>query len=126
MVQGKVAGLMNLSKEQLAKGYASAHSWLKNAKAKAEAPIKQGTRTVSGLLGGCVSGAVHAYIPEVMGLPVDGTLGVIISLGSLLYAGDTAADAAAVFGVGLAAPALSRGTESLITSARQKAAANKK
>ena len=76
--------------------------------------MAQGAHTLSGWGGGIASGVIRAFVPELFGLPVDGALGVAISLLCLLKAGDSLVDATAVFGVGLAAPAFSRGTEGII------------
>lgn len=107
----KAHELMTLSKDELVKKGAAMATSLRNIKNKAKAPLKQFAGTASGWAGAAVSGVTHYYIPDVMGVPVDGAVGVLISLGCLMGAGDSLADASAIFGVGLAAPAISRGVE---------------
>lgn len=109
------AAIQGMTKEELATGYQRLKSYVVKAKEKVQAPMEQGALTLSGWGGAVVSGAIQVYVPEVYGFPVDGVAGVAISVLSLLGAGDGKMwDAAAVFGVGLAAPAFSRGTASLI------------
>jgi hypothetical protein len=93
--------LANLDKHELVAAVHRYKNYIVNAKEKLQAPMQQG--------------ALRAFVPEVFGVPVDGVIGVAISLFSLMGAGDGKIwDATAVFGVGLAAPAFSRGTEGLI------------
>lgn len=106
--------IQSMSKDELANALTRTRNYLSNLKEKAQAPLQQGAFTLSGWGGGIMSGVVRAFVPEVFGIPVDGAVGVGISLLSLLGAGDKLWDASAVFGVGLAAPAFSRGTEGLI------------
>ncbi len=109
-----LATLRDMSKDELISGLARAKAAAINLKEKLEAPMAQGANTLAGWGGGIASGVIRAFIPEVFGLPVDGTLGVLTSLLCLLKAGDSLVDATAVFGVGLASPAFSRGTEAII------------
>lgn len=109
-----LATLRDMSKDELISGLARAKAAAINLKEKLEAPMAQGASTLAGWGGGVASGLIRAFIPEVFGLPVDGTLGVLTSLLCLLKAGDSLVDATAVFGVGLAAPAFSRGTEAIV------------
>ena len=106
--------LATRSKEELARGMASLahkmHGFIESKKA----PLLQLAHTASGLGGGVVSGVIRTFLPELWGIPVDGTLGVITSLFCLAGAGDNLVDAVAEFGVGLAAPAFSRGTEGIL------------
>lgn len=106
--------IQGMNKEELVNALTRTKNYIVNLKEKAQAPLQQGAFTLSGWGGGIVSGLVRAFVPEVFGVPVDGAVGVAISLLSLLGAGDKLWDASAVFGVGLAAPAFSRGTEGLI------------
>lgn len=107
--------IQSMSKDELVNAYQRAKNYLATTKAKVQAPMEQGALTLSGWGGWIVSGVVQVYIPEVFGVPVDGVAGVAISLLSLLGAGDGKLwDASAVFGVGLAAPAFSRGTAAMI------------
>jgi hypothetical protein len=115
------AAIQTMSKEELLTGYQRMKAYITNAKAKIAAPMTQGTLTLSGWGGGIASGVVRTFVPEVFGVPVDGVAGVAISLLALLGAGDGAIyDAMAVFGVGLAAPAFSRGTEGLLRTWMEK------
>jgi len=109
-----LAVLREMNKDELISSLGKAKSALINLREKLEAPMAQGAHTMSGWGGGIVSGVIRAFVPELFGLPVDGALGVAISLLCLLKAGDSLVDATAVFGVGLAAPAFSRGTEGII------------
>lgn len=109
-----LALLREMNKDELISSLGKAKSALINLREKLEAPMAQGSHTMSGWGGGIASGVIRAFLPELFGLPVDGTLGVAISLLCLLKAGDSLVDATAVFGVGLAAPAFSRGTEGII------------
>ncbi len=109
-----LAVLRDMSKDELITGLARAKAAAINLKEKLEAPMAQGASTLAGWGGGVASGLIRAFIPEVFGMPVDGTLGVLTSLLCLLKAGDSLVDATAVFGVGLAAPAFSRGTEAIV------------
>lgn len=107
--------ITTMSKDELVSAVNRYKNYIVNAKAKLQAPMQQGALTLSGWGGGIASGVIRAFVPEVFGVPVDGVLGVAISLFSLMGAGDGKLwDASAVFGVGLAAPAFSRGTEGLI------------
>jgi hypothetical protein len=107
--------IQTMSKDELVSAVHRYKNYIINAKEKLQAPMAQGALTLSGWGGGIASGVIRAFVPEVFGVPVDGVLGVAISLFSLLGAGDGKIwDATAVFGVGLAAPAFSRGTEGLI------------
>lgn len=107
----------DMTKDQLVSAverYQKYKQYIVNAKQKMAAPIEQFTLTASGWGGGVVSGVVRAFVPEVFGAPVDGVLGVLISLFALTGAGEQIWDATASFGVGLATPAFSRGVEGLI------------
>lgn len=106
--------IQTMSKDELVSALSRTKNYIANLRDKAQAPLQQGAFTLSGWGGGIVSGVVRAFMPEVFGVPVDGALGVAISLLSLMGAGDRLWDATAVFGVGLASPAFSRGTEGLI------------
>ncbi len=107
--------IQTMSKDELQSAYHRMKSYIQTTKAKVQAPMEQGALTLSGWGGGIVSGVVRVFIPELFGVPVDGVAGVAISLLSLLGAGDGKMwDVSAVFGVGLAAPAFSRGTEQLL------------
>ena len=107
--------VQGMTKEDLATGYLRLKNYLSKAKDKVQAPMAQGMLTLSGWGGGVLSGVVQYYVPEVFGFPVDGVAGVALSLFSLLGAGDNKLwDASAVFGVGLAAPAFSRGTTAML------------
>lgn len=103
-----------MSKDELVDALTRTKKYIVNLREKAQAPLQQGAFTLSGWGGGVASGVVRAFMPEVFGVPVDGAVGVAISLLSLMGAGDRLWDATAVFGVGLASPAFSRGTEGLI------------
>jgi hypothetical protein len=109
-----LATLHGMTKDELVSGLARAKAALINVRDKLEAPMTQGASTLAGWGGGVASGLIRAFIPEVFGLPVDGVLGVLTSGLCLLKAGDSLVDATAVFGVGLAAPAFSRGTEAIV------------
>lgn len=109
-----MAGEMTMTKDEALSALTRAKNSLVKIKEAAEAPLAQGMCTLSGIGGGVASGVIRAYVPEVYGIPVDGALGVAISVLSLLGAGEKIYDATAVFGVGLAAPAFSRGTEALV------------
>jgi hypothetical protein len=109
-----LATLRDMSKDELITGMARAKQTLQRIRTEMEAPMAQGAKTLAGWGGGVTSGVIRAFIPELFGLPVDGTLGVATSLLCLLKAGDSLVDATAVFGVGLSAPAFSRGTEALV------------
>lgn len=119
----KATELAQLTRDELTRKAMSMAGTLRNLRQKGKAPLKQFAGTFSGWCGGAVSGVTHYYLPEVLGVPVDGAVGALISLGSLMGAGDSLADTAAVFGVGLTAPAISRGVE---TSIRTLAAKSKK
>jgi hypothetical protein len=106
--------LMTMNKEDLANALQRTRSYITNLKKSAAAPLNQGACTLAGWGGGISSGVIRAFIPEVFGLPVDLGLGIATSLIALTGAGDKLVDAVAVFGVGLAAPGFSRGTEGLI------------
>jgi len=118
MANGSVSEAAHLlatrSKEELAKGLASATTRLKNFIEGSKAPLMQLAHTGAGWGGGIASGVIRTFLPEVWGIPVDGTIGVITSLVCMAGAGDHLVDAVAEFGVGLAAPAFSRGTESIM------------
>lgn len=109
-----LATLKSWDKDELIQGLARAKAAALNLKNKLEAPMEQGASTLAGWGGGIASGVIRAFIPEVFGLPVDGVLGVLTSLFCLLKAGDSLVDATAVFGVGLASPAFSRGTQAIV------------
>lgn len=107
--------IQTMSKDELVSAVHRYKNYIVNMKEKLQAPVQQGALTISGWGGAIGSGVIRAFVPEVFGVPVDGALGVALSLFSLLGAGDGKIwDATAVFGVGLAAPAFSRGTEGLI------------
>lgn len=109
---GQKAGeLAQLTRDELIRKGTSMAMTLKRVREKGKAPLKQFAGTFAGWTGGAVSGVTHYYLPEVLGVPVDGGVGVLVSLGALMGAGDSLADAAAIFGVGLTAPAISRGVE---------------
>ncbi len=107
----KAMELAGLTREELIRRGAAMAASIKRVKERTKAPIKQFAGTFSGWTGGAVSGVVHYYLPEVLGVPVDGAVGALISLGCLAGAGDPLADAGAIFGVGLTSPAISRGVE---------------
>lgn len=107
----KATELGQLTRDELTRRAMSMASTIKRVKEKGKAPLRQFAGTFGGWTGGAVSGVTHYYLPEVLGVPVDGAVGLLISLGALAGAGDSLADAAAVFGVGLTAPAISRGVE---------------
>lgn len=107
----KASELGQLTRDELTKKAISMASMYNRLKQKGKAPLRQAAGTLAGFTGGAVSGVTHYYLPEVLGVPVDGAVGLLIALGSLSGAGDSLADAAAVFGVGLASPAVSRGVE---------------
>lgn len=109
-----LATYKEMSKDDLISGMARAKQALVRIRTEMAAPMQQGASTLAGWGGGVASGVIRAFIPELFGLPVDGVLGVTTSALCLLKAGDSLADATAVFGVGLASPAFSRGTESLV------------
>lgn len=111
LISQKARELATMSKDELATRAAAMGQALKRVRDKAKAPLKQFAGTAAGWGGGAVSGLVHYYLPEVAGVPVDGAVGVLISLGALMGAGDSLADTSAVFGVGLASPAISRGVD---------------
>lgn len=120
---GQKAGeLAQLTRDELTKKAMSMAGTLKRVREKGKAPLKQFAGTFSGWVGGSLSGVTHYYLPEVMGIPVDGAVGALISLGCLAGAGDSLADTAAVFGVGLTAPAISRGVENGIRTLAAKTA----
>jgi hypothetical protein len=107
--------IQTMSKDELVSAVHRYKNYIVSAKQKLQAPMQQGALTLSGWGGGITSGIVRAFVPEVFGVPVDGAIGVALSLFSLMGAGENKLwDATAVFGVGLAAPAFSRGTEKLI------------
>lgn len=113
--------IQTMSKDELASAYQRMKAYIANTKAKVQAPMEQGALTLSGWGGGIVSGVVRVFLPEVFGVPVDGVAGVAISLLSLMGAGEGKMwDMSAVFGVGLAAPAFSRGTEQLLRQYTEK------
>jgi len=109
-----LATLRDMSKDELISAIARARAAAITLKKNLAAPMTQGASTLAGWGGGIASGLIRAFIPEVFGLPLDGVLGVGTSLLTLLKAGDSLADATAVFGVGLASPAFSRGTEAIV------------
>jgi hypothetical protein len=121
MSSANMSAIQGMTKDELVSAYARAKNYLATFKARAQAPMEQGALTLSGWGGGILSGVLRVYLPEVWGVPVDGALGVVISLASLMGAGEAKMwDASAVFGVGLAAPALSRGTENLLKQYTEK------
>lgn len=109
-----LATLKEMNKDELITGLARAKAAAIKLRNDMAAPMEQGASTLAGWGGGIASGLIRAFIPEVFNLPVDGVLGVATSLLCLLKAGDSLVDATAVFGVGLAAPAFSRGTEAIV------------
>lgn len=109
-----LATLRDMSKDELISGLARAKAAAINLREKLEAPMTQGASTLAGWGGGIASGLIRAFIPELFGVPLDGALGVTTSLLCLLKAGNPLVDATSVFGVGLASPAFSRGTEAIV------------
>lgn len=109
-----LATLSDMSKSEAITSLARAKAAMVRLKESMAAPMEQGAATLAGWGGGVASGVIRVFIPEVFGLPVDGILGVTTSVLCLLKAGEPLFDATAVFGVGLASPAFSRGTEALV------------
>ena len=122
----KVNDLAALTRDELMRRASSMAASIKRVREKGKAPLKQFACTFSGWTGGAVSGVTHYFLPELLGVPVDGAVGVLISLGSLAGAGKSdLADASAVFGVGLTAPAISRGVENGIRTLAAKSSTKK-
>jgi hypothetical protein len=109
-------GLSQLSRDQLintanklVQGYERTKQSIKKARAAAEKPAILLVQELAGVAGGALSGVVHGLTPTAHKFRHwDAVIGAPVMLIALAGAGSPAGDGAAMLGLGMTAPALSR------------------
>lgn len=116
--------LAERSKGELLSTIEAMRNRAKTITAKAEKPMLQFAHGASAIAGGAAGGLVAGIKPEVMRVPTDAGLGLLVALPCLFAAGSPAVDAVAHAGYGMVAGAASRITQRSVRNWREQRAAD--